>query len=101
MRFIIFLLITLLASCSESQEMEWVCDCGQQKAVSEFVTANMKNANNMSDEEMEDVIRELRFTGIKLNCRQKLMWQDSNGEINWSIEKLDSCEVWIDTRFTH
>lgn len=30
----------------------------------------MKNANNMSDEEMEDVIYELRKTGISLYCKQ-------------------------------
>lgn len=94
------LLLSLIYSCSsETQRMEWVCDCIQQKQVADFVSANTGKANNMSDEEMEDVITELRRTGVKLHCKQRLMWQDKYGDIDWEKEKLDSCEVWLDMRY--
>jgi hypothetical protein len=80
-------------ACSDHQSLEWVCSCTQQQKVANFITANTKSANNMSDEEMEDVIKELRQTGIKLHCSQKLMWKTHHGQVNWNKEKLDSCEV--------
>lgn len=85
---------TLLLSCGDVQREEWVCNCTESQKVSDFVSANIKNANNMSDEEMEDVLIELRRTGIKLNCHQELLWQNRDGRINWDKNKLDSCETY-------
>ena len=95
----ILLLCAVFSSCSDKQDMEWICNCEQQKKVADFVSANTKPANNMSDEEMEDVITELRRTGVKLHCKQRLMWQDREGNIDWKKEKLDTCQVWIDMRW--
>jgi hypothetical protein len=81
-------------SCGNKQEEEWVCTCQESQKVSDFISANVKSANNMSDEEMEDVIIELRRTGIKLHCHQELLWQNSEGTILWSKNKLDSCETY-------
>ena len=44
------------------------------------------------DEEMEDVINQLRKDGIRLYCKQKPVWH-KNGEIDWTKQKFDSCEV--------
>jgi len=84
----------ILFSCGNVQREEWVCNCQESEKVSDFVTANVKSANNMSDEEMEDVIIELRRTGIKLHCHQELLWQGGDGVIDWSENKLDSCETY-------
>ena len=37
----------------------------------------------MSDEEMEDVIRQLEETAIKINCRQKLIPVTWGGDVIW------------------
>ena len=96
-QILILTFLIFISSCSSNQQrMEWICNCEQQKKVADFVTANTKSSNNMSDEEMEDVIAELRRTGIKLNCSQKLMWQDKAGNIDWNKEKLDSCQVYME-----
>lgn len=83
----------LFFSCSDVQRQEWICNCKENQKASDFIAANVKNANNMSDEEMEDVLTELRRTAIKLNCHQELLWQSPQGVINWSKNKLDSCET--------
>lgn len=86
----------ILSSCNiEHRDLEWVCSCEQQQKAADFVTANMKAANNMSDEEMEDVIEELTKTSIMLNCSQRLMFQDRNG-VDWRKEKLNDCETLIE-----
>lgn len=89
----LLLIIISFISC-DKQDSEWVCSCEETQKVSSFITANMKNSNNMSDEEMEDVIKELRNTAIKINCHQEIMWQSSSGEIDWQKTKLDSCETY-------
>lgn len=71
-----------LSSCGDGVKRKcYSCDEEQKKAVQEFITANTKSANNMSDEEMEDVIIELRETAIKTICNQKYMQVDGNGNI--------------------
>lgn len=65
-------IILAFASCERSEERTiYVCDCEQQKKAAEFVQNSIKNSNNMSDEEMEDVIHQLERTAVKLNCSQK------------------------------
>lgn len=92
---LIFICITSLSSCSDHQTMKWVCSCSEQEKVATFITSNVKSSNNMSDEEMEDVISELRETAIKVNCHQKLMWVDNQHIVNWEKTKLDSCEIFM------
>lgn len=72
-KIILALVISLaLASCKKtSNELLHVCNCQQQAAASVFVKESISDANNMSDEEMEDVISQLERTAVRLNCSQK------------------------------
>ena len=77
-----------LSSCADKKIRCYVCDKEEKEKVQNFVSSNIKNANNMSDEEMEDVIEELTDTAIKLNCRQKYLDADFNRNLDYkSIEK--------------
>ena len=87
------LLAVVLSSCEGSQETRFVCDCEQQKKLQTFVKESIKPSNNMSDEEMEDVINQLRKDGIKIFCQQKPVWVKYGGGIDWSKQKVDSCEA--------
>lgn len=82
-----------LISCSDKKTRCYVCDKNESSQVADFITKNAKSSNNMSDEEMEDVITELRETGIKLYCRQILVNSNWNRNIIWEEVKIDSLEV--------
>ena len=88
----ISLILTLifLISCSDKKIRCYVCDADEKTKVSEFVSKNMKGANNMSDEEMEDVIKQLEETGIRIHCRQEFILTDWNGNIYY--DKLNKEE---------
>lgn len=78
----IIALAFLLIGCEDETKRKcYVCDEQQRKDVEKFITDNIKSANNMSDEEMEDVISELRESGIKIICNQKYMFVDREGNI--------------------
>jgi|JI9StandDraft_1071089.scaffolds.fasta_scaffold105242_3 folate-dependent phosphoribosylglycinamide formyltransferase PurN len=82
----LFLALTL-SSCGDDPKRKcYSCDEAQKKSVQEFITTNTKSANNMSDEEMEDVISELRETAIKTICNQKYMKVDGDGNIQTSAK---------------
>ena len=79
-----------LSSCADKKIRCYVCDKEEKQKVENFVSSNIKNANNMSDEEMEDVILELTETAIKLNCRQKYLDADFNGNLDYkSIDEKE------------
>ena len=80
-----------LSSCADKKIRCYVCDKQEKQKVENFVSSNIKNANNMSDEEMEDVIEELTDTAIKLHCRQKYLDSDYK-----SMEKKEDEAI-----FTH
>jgi hypothetical protein len=86
------ILSALFLGCDSSQHTRFVCNCEEQKQLQAFVKESIGPANNMSDEEMEDVINQLRKDGIRLYCKQKPVWY-KNGEIDWTKQKFDSCEV--------
>ena len=86
------LAVLLFPSCGSKQASRFVCNCEQQKQLQSFVKESLKPANNMSGEEMEDVIHQLRIDGIKIFCNQKPIWLDFDGNIDWSKQKLDSCQ---------
>lgn len=88
--FILVLLVTLF-SCS-GKAPKYVCNCEQSSRVQAFVERSLAPANNKSDEEMEDVIRELFKTGVKLNCSQKLI-DVADGEIDWTKTVPQPCET--------
>ena len=91
MKKLIFILTTItLSSCADKKIRCYVCDKQEKEKVENFVSSNIKNANNMSDEEMEDVIRELTETAIKINCKQKYLDADFNGNLDYkSIDKKE------------
>lgn len=95
--FSFFVIGVIIISCGgHEKRIGTICSCEQLKEVSKFVSENIQKANNMSDEEMEDVINELRYTAIRIHCSQKLMLFKSNEayQPDWSIEKLDSCNTY-------
>lgn len=70
---ILLAIIGLLASCeTKTQKIIYACTCEQQQKVSDNIKSSIKSANNMSDEEMEDVIIQLEKTFVRTNCQQKL-----------------------------
>lgn len=73
--------------------MKYVCSCEQKKKIETFISNNIAPSNNMSDEEMEDVIYELYKTGVKLNCEQRKFIVNHTAEIDWGQNTLDSCET--------
>lgn len=64
-----------------------VCTCAQMAKVQEFVSLNVKAANNMSDEEMEDVIYELWKVGVMTTCPKRTVTYIDD------LPVLDSCET--------
>ena len=87
------LLAVTLFSCDSSQQTRFVCNCEEQKQLQLFVKESIGPANNMSDEEMEDVINQLRRDGIMLYCKQKPVWIKYGEKIDWTKQKFDSCET--------
>jgi hypothetical protein len=94
--FASLLLAVVLSGCGSKQRSRYVCNCEEQKQLQTFVKESIKPANNMSDEEMEDVVHQLRVDGIKIYCKQKAVWVDNNGSIDWTKQKFDSCDVVMD-----
>lgn len=93
-RYALYILLCLvLFSCSDKQTRCYVCEQPESLQVADFVSKNIKGANNMSDEEMEDVISELRKTGIKLYCKQVFVPCDWDNQIIWKEVKKDSLQT--------
>ena len=95
MKKLIISLSIFALSCGAEQS-RYVCNCEQQKALQSFVANGIRAGNNMSDEEMEDVIYQLRIDGTKMFCKLKPVWIDSQGGIDWRKHKLDTCEIIMD-----
>lgn len=73
--------ILILTSCTHDKPTRvYGCTKTQQARVSEFVQNSIKSANNMSDEEMEDVISQLENTAIKCNCSQYVVTVHYEGD---------------------
>ena len=87
------ILSALFSGCDGIQHTRFVCNCEEQKQLQLFVKESIKPANNMSDEEMEDVINQLRRDGIMIYCNQKPVCVNHEGEIDWTKQKFDSCET--------
>lgn len=95
MKKIISLIIfsIILFSCNNESRLidTYVCNCKEQKELQLFIKQSIKNANNMSDEEMEDVIQKLYVVGIKSHCKLLPVWKDNNGNVDWKKQNIDSC----------
>lgn len=79
-------------SCGNSEKHRYVCNCQANQKIEKFVNNSLKNANNMSDEEMEDVIFELYKTAVKIHCRARFVVCDSDGKVLNGQLNTDSCE---------
>ena len=89
-KLILLFILVALSSCADKKIRCYICDKEEKEKVEKFVSSNIKNANNMSDEEMEDVIEELTNTAIKINCRQKFFDGKFNGDLNYNaIDKKE------------
>jgi len=89
------LVVVFLSSCS-GENAKYVCNCEQLEKVQGFIERSIKPSNNMSDEEMEDVIHQLWVTGVKTTCQKRVFPTDSHNNIDWSEAKVDSCETAYD-----
>lgn len=87
-------LFIIICGCGSTLREHTVCTLDEQKNVQAFINSNIKDANNYSDEEMEDVISQLEKTGTKICCHQELIWiWEGNGSINWEKQKYDSNKI--------
>jgi len=95
MRLVFLFALLILFGCGKTPVSKFVCSCEESKSASEWLKTSIAPANNMSDEEMEDVVAELRKTAIMLHCHQRIFLTDHNGSIIWGIKEnsLDTCET--------
>jgi len=92
MKYLIILL--LLTTCNQTYERSVkVCNCEERKEVKEFIQNSIKNSNNMSDEEMEDVIKQLQITAITTICSET-MGTFTNNTFDYNSVKHDSCLIY-------
>jgi len=79
--FVKFLLLFFIGitfvGCASDEYKAYACNSEQRKEMSQFLKESIKSANNMSDEEMEDVIRELENVAIKTHCTQTKIWANT------------------------
>lgn len=82
-------------SCKNENENEnhtmivYGCNCEQKQQVAKDIKESIKNANNMSDEEMEDVIIQLERTYVRTHCNQVKVKAKNNGGY-LLIDQVDS-----------
>lgn len=95
MPYSLCIMLACVSCMPDNQRLKFVCTCNQMDEVQDFMKTTIKDANNMADEEMEDVIDELRKTAISINCTQKLIWVDHHGWYLPEKNTLDSCETVI------
>lgn len=98
--FVLALISTLLVSCNETEQYHarraYLCNPEQSEGVLRFIQDNLLSANNMSDEEMEDVIIELKRTAILLKCRQVIVKVGRHGAILYEdLEKADDESLFL------
>lgn len=87
------LLLLIIVGCGNQRHLRTVCNCEQKKELKEFVQKSIGSANNMSDEEMEDVIIQLEASGSNIICEQKIIIFSPSGLLLKNESKLDSCDT--------
>jgi hypothetical protein len=70
---LILLALTVIACSEPKQRRVYACDCKQMAEVSKNIKESIGKVNNMSDEEMEDVIIQLERTFVRTNCSQRMV----------------------------
>lgn len=71
---LVIVMLMVLVGCKNEPRLKNVCTCTQKERVVAWVGEHIKDANNMSDEEMEDVIRELERVAVRGLCGRRVMW---------------------------
>lgn len=85
MKYSILLLFIVLTGCdlhTDEKRTMYVCTHDELDSVQAFVKASIKDANNMSDEEMEDVIEALYGVGVRTNCNARTVRYEADGAGN-------------------
>lgn len=96
MKIFIILITATLFSCVDDYTKRYVtvCNCEQREKMADYIIKATKAGNNMSDEEMEDVIRVITNEADKLFCDKRFVWYKGEGYTPAEkLYKLDSCEV--------
>jgi hypothetical protein len=77
-------IILTLIGCEEVEQSQfvYVCPTSTIEKRADFIKSSIKNANNMSDEEMEDVISQLQKTANQLYCSGQLLTQTKIRQLN-------------------
>jgi len=92
----IILSISLIIMCAwDTQpetkvEIQYGCNCAQKQKVANWVQASIADANNKSDEEMEDVIMQLERTAVRLICPQRQVKMIKYSNEYWRVNQIDS-----------
>lgn len=87
MRKIFLIVILFLGSCSPNQVWLKICSSDEDKIkLSEFVLTCAKNANPLSDEEGEDLVKQCETSGRQIICPTKKMCVDSGYSIQFAHE---------------
>ena len=96
MKKYLFVLLAIFTSCESGKEYRdrqlgsfFVCNESQNNKVAEFIKSSIGNANNHSDEEMEDVIFQLEKTAKNTFCKRIFMLNRTAD----SLVKIDSIYI--------
>lgn len=75
MKNLFLCVVVLFVSCT-TEGTKNVCSCtnSQKLEVAHKIQISLKDSNNYSDEEMEDVIKQLEQTYVRLICNQKTVF---------------------------
>lgn len=89
----IFFAVALSAcdTTTERQVVVWACNCEEKAAAANWVGEHIGDANNHSDEEMEDVILQLQKTAVQLHCKRLQMQLSTDNAGNIRSAPNDSC----------
>ena len=97
MRFFYLFWILFFVACGGNSNTEftavWACTCDEQSAAAKWVGDHIEDANNRSDEEMEDVISQLQKTAIQLHCKRKMKHVSVNNSGTIVGVPNDSCLI--------
>lgn len=89
MKTIIIIVIAIILSGCERKRFQFIaCTPEQRKDVAEFVESLLLDANNRSDEEMEDVIIQLETTGKACLCSRQILLTDGQGYIDYGDSSI-------------
>ncbi len=91
---ILYVLLIVLCSCT-TKATRFICSCEDRTKMEQFISKNVKDSNNTSDEETEDVIAELRKTSLVLYCNPIIIEVNRNDYTPINDLNLDSCETMI------